>query len=473
MAGKYWVCKVCGYIHQGEEPPDACPVCGAGADAFVLKVEEPQEAAPAGPSASKYVDAPPEGNEVDEGEYLAEWAKPTDDFETKYARVVELARTGKSAVSPMRTRQSFPEWDTILFKGAQLFRMPLDGDVPVNTGTVIGKTAAKPLEISLPVYVSHMSFGALSREAKIALATGATRVGTAMCSGEGGMLPEEREAADRYIYELGTAPFSHVDDVIRQADAVELKIGQAAKPGLGGHLPAEKVTEEIAKIRGIRLGESSISPGRYTGLETPEDLRAEVDRVRGLLDGQPVGVKITAGHIEKDLEVVLAAGPDFVTIDCRGGATGAAPTFLKDNVCLPPIFAIRRARRFLDAAGSDVTLCVTGGFRDSTDVAKALALGADAVAMATASLISIGCQQYRICHTGRCPVGITTQDPELRARLQIEKSAARFVRFYEATRRELEILARSNGRADVHDLDLSDVFTLSSEVSANTDIEHA
>jgi len=452
-----WVCLVCGYVHEGDGPPDECPICAAGPDEFEDLKETPEAPGPA------------EG----EDDYLAEWERPRDDFETKYARVVELAKTGKSDSSPMRTQQSFPAWDTILFRGAQLARMPVTEDVTVATETVIGRTAARPLVISAPFYVSHMSFGALSREAKIALAAGTARVDTAMCSGEGGMLPEERAAATKYIYELGTAPFSHIDDVVRQADAVEIKIGQAAKPGLGGHLPAEKVTEEIAAIRGIAPGEPSVSPGRYTGLETPEDLAKEVARLRGLVDGRPVGVKITAGHIEADLDVVIAAAPDFVTIDCRGGGTGSAMTFVKDNVCLPPIFALHRARRHLDAEGSAMTLCVTGGFRDSTDIAKALAMGADAVAMATASLIAIGCQQYRICQTGRCPVGITTQDEELRGRFSIEASTERYVRYYEATKRELATLAAINGRENVHDLDLTDLVTISNEVSMNTDVEHA
>jgi len=455
---KKWVCLVCGYVHEGDAPPDECPVCAAGPDEFEELPDEPETEA---------------ASTVAEDEYLAEWERPRDDFEEKYARVASLAKTGKSESSPMRTRRPFPEWDTILFRGAQLARMPVTEDVTVATETVIGRTAAKPLVISAPFYVSHMSFGALSREAKIVLATGTARVGTAMCSGEGGMLPEERAAASKYVYELGTAPFSHIDDVIRQADAVEIKIGQAAKPGLGGHLPASKVTDEIAAIRGIAPGEPSVSPGRYSGLETPEDLAKEVARVRDLLDGRPVGVKITAGHIEADLDVVIAAAPDFVTIDCRGGGTGSAPTFLKDNVCLPPIFAIHRARKHLDARGSRMTFCVTGGFRDSTDIAKAIAMGADAVALATASLIAIGCQQYRICDTGRCPVGITTQDEELRSRFDIEASTERFVRFYEATTREIAILAGINGRGNVHDLDRSDLVTISNEVSDNTDVEHA
>jgi glutamate synthase domain-containing protein 2 len=186
-----------------------------------------------------------------------------------------------------------------------------------------------------------------------------------------------------------------------------------------------------------------------------------------------VGVKLAAGEVEKDLECALYAHPDFVTLDFRGGATGAAPTYIKDNACLPPIFALRRARRYLEQVGSSVTLCVTGGFRDSTDIAKGLALGADAVALATASLIAIGCQQYRICHTGRCPVGVTTQDPELRARFQIEESVRRFVNFYRTTKEELQNLARINGRQNVHDLGLADVFTLSAEVAQFTDIQHA
>jgi len=373
----------------------------------------------------------------------------------------------------MRTQQSFPDWDTVLFRGAQLARLPRNEDETVSTRTIIGKTAAHPLEIAIPFYVSHMSFGALSREAKIALATGATAVGTATCSGEGGLLPAEREAAQYYIYELGTATFSHRDEAIVAADAVEIKIGQAAKPGLGRSLPAEKVTEEIAAIRGIDVGHACHSPGRHTGIDTPDDLKRRVAELKSLTGGKPVGVKFTAGHIEADLAVALAAEPDFVTIDCRGGGTGAAPNFVKDHVCLPPIFALHRARKYLDQATSQVTLCMTGGFRDSSDIAKALAMGADAVALATTAMIAIGCQQYRICNTGRCPVGIATQDPKLRERFDIAQSAKMLTNFFGATARELAELARLNGRADVHDLDLSDLVTLNHEVAHYTDIEHA
>jgi glutamate synthase domain-containing protein 2 len=419
--------------------------------------------------------------EVEEGEprpaggakeYLAAWRRPQDELEPRFARMQATASTGVSEITAMGTHQPFVDWGSILFHGAQLDRQPRERTEEVNTKTVVGRTARHPLELDIPFYVSHISFGALSREAKIALARGSAAIGTAIGSGEGGMLAEERENARHFIYELGTARFSHTESSIRAADAVEIKIGQAAKPGMGGHLPAGKVTDEIASIRGLGPGEDSLSPSRQPDISSRDSLRRKIEGLREMTGGKPIGVKITAGRIERDLDFLLDGDPDFVTIDCRGGGTGAAPTIVKDNVCLPAIYALRRARRFLDARESSVTLCVTGGFRDSSDIAKALALGADAVALATASMIAIGCQQYRICHTGSCPVGIATQDPELRSRLVIDESVERFVRFYRATAEELRTFARLSGRSDVHDLDLTDVFTTSLEVARFTDIAH-
>ena len=390
----------------------------------------------------------------------------------KVADIQKLASTGKSENSAMSTLKDFPTLDTIVFKGAQLHKMPLNADIEVNTKTIIGKTAKQPMELDMPFYVSHMSFGALSREAKIALAKGATKVGTAMCSGEGGILPDERKASTKYIYELGTAAFSHIDSVIMQADAVELKIGQGVKPGLGGHLPGDKVTEEIAKIRNLKPGEPSVSPGRLSGVNNLNDLQDKVAHIKSITNGKPVGIKFASGRIEEDIEFALKANPDFITIDCRGGATGSSPKFLKDNVGIPAIFVIRRARKYLDKVKSNVTLCITGGFKDSADIAKAIALGADAVALATTSMIAIGCIQAKVCHTGTCPVGIATQNKELRELFNEKDAIDKFVNFYTGTNNELQVFARTNGVNDIHKLELSDLVTDDSIVAEFTDIDH-
>ncbi len=390
----------------------------------------------------------------------------------KIANIQKLSNTGKSENSAMSTLREFPTLDSLVFKGAQLHKMPLNADVEVNTRTIIGRTAKIPLELEMPFYVSHMSFGALSREAKIALAKGASLVGTAMCSGEGGMLPAEREASTKYIYELGTAAFSHVDSAIMKADAVELKIGQGVKPGLGGHLPGDKVTAEIAAIRNLKPGEPSVSPGRLSGVNDLKDLQDKVAHIREITNGKPVGIKFASGNIEQDMEFALKANPDFITIDCRGGATGSSPKFLKDNVGIPSIFVIRRARKFLDKVKSDVTLCITGGFRDSSDIAKAIALGADAVALATASLIAIGCIQSKVCHTGTCPVGIATQDEQLRKLFDEKEALIKFENFYQGTNNELKVFARSSGVDDIHKLNCSDIVTDSIVVAEFSDIDH-
>ena len=442
--------------------------------AYEVKVEDNEVFVSSEPIEKS--DSSKESKEVENsenGDYLSEWSKKKDEHDPIYETLQYLAKTGKSSISAMKTlRKITPNWDCILFKGAQLSKMPLNEIETVNTKTIIGPNAKIPLKIDIPFYVSHMSFGALSREAKIALAKGSAKMKTVMCSGEGGMLSEEQENAYKYIYEVGTAMFNHKEDAIKKADAIEIKIGQSAKPGMGGHLPKEKITDEIAKIRGIKKGEDFISPGRHADINSKEDLKKEVEYLRKMTGGKPIGIKFSAGHIEEDIDVALEANPDFITIDCRGGATGAAYIYIKDEVCVPPIFAIRRARRHLDKKNSKATLCVTGGFRTSSDIAKAIALGADVVALATASLIAIGCQQYRICHTGNCPVGITTQKKELRERFVIEKSVERFINFYSATKKELENFARINGVNNVHKLSIEDIMTTSNEISENTDIKH-
>ena len=317
-----------------------------------------------------------------------------------------------------------------------------------------------------------MSFGALSREAKIALAKGSAIAKTAQCSGEGGILPEEMENAYKYIFEYIPNRYSVTDENLKKADAIEIKIGQGTKPGMGGHLPGEKVTPEIAEIRGKNPGDDIQSPSRIPGIETEADLKALVDELRSRSEGRPVGIKIAAGRIESDLKFALAAGPDFVTVDGRGGATGSSPYFLREATTVPTLFALYRARKYLDEVGSDVELVITGGLRVSADFAKAIAMGADAVAVATAGMIALGCQQYRICGSGMCPLGIATQNPELRKRLDIDKASRRVANYLNTTAAELRTFARVTGHSDIHDLSKTDLFTTSREVAEYTDIRH-
>lgn len=406
-------------------------------------------------------------------EYLAPWRRPSDDLERHMADIHTMAATGTSIIEPMRTKEKTIGWDTLLLKEAQLAKLPRNEEEPVRTETVIGPAARQPLVIDTPVYVSHMSFGALSREIKIALAKGSAAVKTAICSGEGGILEDELQAAYKYIFEFVPNAYSGTDENLQRADAIEIKIGQSAKPGMGGHLPGNKVTREIAAVRDRPEGRDIISPARFADLRTRDDLRRKVDSLRERSRGRPIGIKIAAGNIEADLELALFAQPDFITLDGRAGATGAAPKSVKDATSIPTIFALHRARKFLTDHGADqVSLVITGGLRIPADFAKALALGADAVALGTAALMAAGCQQYRICNTGRCPVGVTSQDPELRGRLQIDESARRLENFLRVATSELQTFARLTGNDDVHKLAIADLCTTNSEVSQHTAIEH-
>ena len=459
-------CSVCGYVYD-ETSKDlpfsslddtyVCPVCKAKKTAFA-----PLEEDSVSPSVS---DENPLA-------YPAEFAKTHSDEFPQMEMIHQMALTGKSIVDAMGTLKPIISWDDILIMGAQLNPAPLNDGDPVDTTTIIGKKAKKPMTISQPVYVSHMSFGALSKEMKTALAKGSAMAKTAMCSGEGGILPSEREAAYKYIFEYVPNLYSVTEENLKKADAIEIKIGQGTKPGMGGHLPGDKVTEEIAQIRRKPMGQDVISPSKFPNIETRQDLKRMVDWLKEASDGRPIGIKIAAGHIEQDLEWVAYADADFVTIDGRGGATGASPRSLKDNTSIPTIFALHRARKYLDEHNIDIDLVVTGGLRLPGDFAKALAMGADAIAIASAALVAAACQQYRICNTGTCPVGAATQDPELRKRLQEDAAAKRLANYLNACKAELEMFGRITGHSHIHDLNLNDIKTTNHEIAGYTNIDH-
>lgn len=452
---KKFVCPVCGYIHEGETAPKECPICHQPGGNFYLAEETVREE----PTASDL-------------SYDSRFVR--HDASCRYMEEIhQMAVSGKSIGGSMGTKMPMPNWDDILLLGAQLNPPPLEDDAPVQTMTVIGKHAKRPMILDHPVYISHMSFGALSKEIKVALAKGSAMAHTAMCSGEGGILPEEKAAAYKYIFEYIPNKYSVTDENLRSCDAIEIKIGQGTKPGMGGHLPGEKVTPEIAAIRGKTPGEDVQSPSKFPELNTKDDLKEMVQMLRDRSDGRPIGIKIAAGRIERDLEYCVYAEPDFITIDGRGGATGSSPLLLREATTVPTVYALYRARKYLDSVHSDISLVITGGLRVSADFAKALAMGADAVAIASAALIAAACQQYRICGSGNCPVGVATQDAELRSRLKVEAAAQRVANFLRVTREELKTFARVTGHHSVHDLCVDDLVTISREISEFTNIPHA
>lgn len=456
-------CTICGHIHNEEATGtllknlDKCPICGQAISKFV-KVENSQSSENITPENSNL-------------SYDKKFAKSDKDIRQMDA-IHQMAITGKSLVSAMYTDLPMPNWDEILILGNQLNPQPLESDVEVNTQTIIGKNARKPLIIESPIYITHMSFGALSKETKIALAKGSAAIKTAQCSGEGGILPEEMENAYRYIFEYVPNQYSVSEENLKNADAIEIKIGQATKPGLGGQLQGEKVTSEIAEIRGKPLGQDIHSPATIPGIETKEDLKDLVDDLRKRSKGRPIGLKFAAGRIEDDLEHVLYAEPDFITIDGRGGSTGASPKLIRDSTSVPTVYALSRARKYLDEHGSDISLTITGGLRVSSDFAKALAMGANAIAIGTAAMIAAACQQYKICDTGDCPVGVATQDEKLRKRFKIETASKRVENYLRVSNDELKTFARITGHGDVHDLNINDLVTVNSEISDYTDIKH-
>lgn len=416
------------------------------------------------------------------GEYLGKHIDTHPEDTEPYTNYIKqlaqngLSKTGHHGPSAAMgvDRNTLPKWENIQILPAQFAKKPLMDEDEVNTKVIIGKKARKPLELKMPVFISDMSFGALSKEAKISLAKGAEMAGTGICSGEGGMLPEEKENNSRYFYELASAEFGFSWDKLKNIQAFHFKGGQGAKVGTGGHLPGNKVSEEIAKVRGLPVGKTAISPPTFKNLNTVEDFKNFANEVREVSGGVPIGFKLAASHIEDDIDFALQAGADYIILDGRGGGTGAAPTVLRDNICVPTIPALARARKYLDEKGAkDVSLIITGGLRIAEDFAKALALGADAVAIANSAIQAVGCLGMRACNTNNCPVGIATQKEHLRGRLNIDKSATQLYNFLTASNSLIKVLARACGYDDISNFNLNDLTTFHFETHKLTGIPYA
>jgi glutamate synthase domain-containing protein 2/CDGSH-type Zn-finger protein len=388
--------------------------------------------------------------------------------EPTVAYIHQLAKHGLSQLGshgPMGAmgvpRKDLPHWDDIQIMVAQMDRKPLLDDASVETELVVGPEAKKPLKLDIPLFVSDMSFGALSEEAKVALSKGAELAGTGICSGEGGMLPEEQQANSRYFYELASARFGYDESLLSKVQAFHFKGGQGAKTGTGGHLPGDKNVGRIAQVRGLEEGTPAISPATFSDLSTVADFKKFGDQVRELTGGIPIGFKLSANHIERDIEFALQAGADYIILDGRGGGTGAAPLIFRDHISVPSIPALARARRYLDRQGASgrVTLIATGGLRVPPDFVKAMALGADGIALANSAMQAIGCVAARICNTNNCPAGVATQNPELRQRLQVDESAEQLARFLNGSVDLMKVMARACGHDRLSAFNREDIAT--------------
>jgi glutamate synthase domain-containing protein 2 len=409
------------------------------------------------------------------------------------ARVIEeIQAKAESGLYAMRgfgtlRERRWATFDDLTFLPCSLTRIPLEGyREKCSTKTVLGtRYAKKPIELDIPVMITGMSWGALSYNAKVALAKGAAAVGSSNTTGDGGMLAAERENSRTLIYEVLPSRYGINIHHMRMADAIELTVGQGAKPGTGGLLLGSKVSDRIAAQRDLPIGVDQRSPARHPDFLGPDDMIIKVEELREATDWQvPIFIKMGASRVYDDVKLAAKAGADVIVVDGMEGGTGASPSIFQEHTGIPTLAAVCEARQALEDSGlyGVVQLIIAGGIRDGADAAKAMALGADACYIGTSALIALNCnkkiyeEDYHAlgtepyachhCHTGRCPVGVTTQDPELMKRLDIEEGAERVRNFLYTMTLEIQMIARSCGKSDVHHLEPEDMAALSMEASA-------
>ncbi len=410
------------------------------------------------------------------------------------SEIQATAQLGRYAIRGFSTfHKNLPSLDDLTFVPATLTRLPLEGyREDCDATTVLGDRPGlveKPIELAIPVYIASMSFGALSASAKAALGKGASKVGTMTCTGEGGMLAEEREASETLVYQMTPSRYGLDLDHLRRADAIEIAVGQGAKPGTGGVLLGMKVSERVAKMRTLPMGVDQRSTVRHPDFLGADDLQVKIEELREAVNYKvPIFIKMGATRPRYDVALAAKAGADVIVLDGMEGGTNAAPEILLDHTGVPTMAAIRAGREALEDAGlaDDVKLVAAGGIRSGIDAAKALALGADAVMIGTAANIALGCNAPRYvkdyeaigtspgqchhCHTGLCPVGIQTQDPELEKRMDVDAGAERVARFLTAMTMEITLIAKACGKSSVHNLEPEDLRALSLEASAFTGV---
>lgn len=404
-----------------------------------------------------------------------------EDIQTK-------ARLGRYRITGGALHRPVPRLDDLTFLPASMTRMPLEGyREACETKTVLGARhgCSHPLELEIPIYVSSMSFGALSWNAKAALGRAATRLGTATFTGEGGMLEEERAESEKLVYQMTPSRYTLDLDHIRRADGIEIVVGQGAKPGTGGVLLGAKVGDRVAEMRTLPGGIDQRTSVRHPDFLGADDMQVKLEELRVVTGNKvPIFVKMGATRVKEDVKIAAKAGADVIVVDGMEGGTGASPEVLLDHTGVPTIAAVAAAREALEELGlyGEVNLVISGGIRNGADAAKAIALGADAVALGTGAMIALNCNaplyedDYAAlgtapgachhCHTGKCPVGVATQDPELVERLDIEMAAQRVVNFFNSMVFEITLIAKACGKGDVHNLEPEDLQALTIEAAA-------
>lgn len=404
--------------------------------------------------------------------------KGLDEEESSYSKMVEISNAADKATSTLCSMGSHKKMsfclDDLHFIPAQVFRTPLNENQEVRMEVVIGPKAKKPLRVSSPIMFGGMSYGAVSKNVRLVLARVASDLKIGSNSGEDVILPEELDIASKQlIVQYSTGRHGTTEEILKKCGAVEIRFGQGAYPGWTSLLPAAKVSPEIANLMGLKEGEDAYSPARHPDIGNENELKEKISWLRELTGGTPIGAKIGCGNVENDVEILVESGADFISLDGFGGGTGATELFIRENVGIPIVVALPRAHKHLRKIGkrNKVSLIAGGGLRTSADFAKCLALGADAVHIGTSALIAINCQQYKICHTGLCPTGVTTNDPVLAQQLNVDEGARRLTNFIKVSNMEVAGLLRIVGKDDVKKLGMEDLVALKKELSEATGVQ--